>query len=508
MSTFVSGAGLSYLDYLKAKKLRGDPTAEVSAQSRTLAASDFQLGQAGITVRETITNASGVKTDVLLYGMDRKLQPARELNSTFRWDFAEPLAFAGRMGDSTKESASASGNPVRARIYKQYEKAREKVREHHYAEALEELQAGISEFMEVTGYKPDFRILSLLGIIRLGSVYNTGDEVIDLAEAEQAFLDAAKNASTGYPAEAARAYLAAGHAAYCRGKLEDARHWTDEAISLNGELAEAHFQKGKLFAHAGDIDAALCHLRAAMLLDPLYALRALDDGDYQKRSGPVSEFLVELHKRARVAVESNLEEAKQQYTQLKAATFGGRDFEKCMGKKYRLGESLTKATDAFKHGSYPDYLECARWLRDVVSKLSCARGEYFQLIEESVLSKPDDGEKELARVRDAKTPTGLQELRIWGIVILVVIGFAMKPNGPLIVLLGAPILWFGVGALNSLVKASRIQALRSSAEARIARWKRLKSEYPLFRITLAGSSGPLSAMSPDKLASRLLKISS
>ena len=505
MSTFVWGMGLSYADYLRSKKQKGAVTAEVPAGIRPLIVSNPQLELLGITLRETAKNAGGMPIEVLQYKIDPGIQKIREIDSTYRWEYAQLLAMAGRMGDPPEELAGASNNPGRTRAYEQYRKAREEYRRHNGATALAAIELAIDGFGGSMGYWVDFRFHYFLGVIRLGNVDDTEEGVLDLAEASRSLLEAAKYARTNHPSEAARAYLAAGHASYCQGQMSDAQQWTTEAIALNNGLAEAHFQQGKFSAHAGDGPGALRHLRNAMLLDPPYALRALDDGDYEKLGDKVTAFLTDLHERAKDAVQSNLEDAKRQYSQLKAAKFGERDFETCLGRKYRLGDALTKASDAFRQGSYPDYLECARWLRDVIPKLGSARQEFLQVLEDSILKKPDGGESELAQARESDLPDALKEVRRWGSVVLVVLGIAIKNGGESFIVLGLPALWIGVSMGHGATKAARYRGVRDKLEARIAHWQRLNRDYPAFRAGLISATPPLSAMAADKIASSLLK---
>jgi hypothetical protein len=68
---------------------------------------------------------------------------------------------------------------------------------------------------------------------------------MDLAQAEESFLTAARYAKADYPQDSGRALLCAGWAAYCEGKLNDALAYTEQAVAIYPGLGEALFQAAK-----------------------------------------------------------------------------------------------------------------------------------------------------------------------------------------------------------------------------------------------------------------------
>ena len=481
MSTYDPLSRITYHDYLQAKSLVRDITSEVSSQGRALVASQQQLERNGISIRETLKNEVGGAIEVLSQTANETVSAIRELEATFRWEFAELLAVTGRMADTLEELLRVSKTPAQNWASEQYEIARDAVRRQLFDDALEATQRAINGFSTHTGYKLDYRFHFLLGTIRLGSIHNSSDTVLNHPDAERAFLEAAKYARADYPAEAARAFVAGGYAAYCQGNLADAHRWTTAAIALNPKLAEAHFQQGKLNAHSGDGPAALAELRTAILLAPLYAIRALDDGDYQKHAGAVTALLTELRDQARDAVESGLAGAERQYAQLKAASFAEHSFARDFNGN-NAEESLSKASQAFQSAGYMDYLECAHWLKDAMPKLNSVRQQFLQRIEDSISSSLRAAQSELSQARSAKLPDDMRTLRKWGSIGSVVMAFVIN-TGPLalVFLFLVPLgLWIGLGYSHYATK----QYNAAAAQLRIDRLERLQREFPAFRSSL------------------------
>lgn len=88
--------------------------------------------------------------------------------------------------------------PVQTVAFNHFEIARDAFRQNLLQEALEELQKAISGDHTSPGYKLEWRFHQMVGIIRLGFA-DADLAVIDLMQAEQAFLHAARYAKTDYP---------------------------------------------------------------------------------------------------------------------------------------------------------------------------------------------------------------------------------------------------------------------------------------------------------------------
>jgi formylglycine-generating enzyme required for sulfatase activity len=118
----------------------------------------------------------------------------------------------------------------------------------------------------------------------------------DLAKAEESFLTAARYGKTDYPHDAGRAFLSAGWAAYCQGKMKEALAHTEQAMALHPEMGEVFFQASKVQMALGNVENALPMLAKAIDLDRFYALKAAGDGDFQQHDDRLRGFLDELRK--------------------------------------------------------------------------------------------------------------------------------------------------------------------------------------------------------------------
>jgi formylglycine-generating enzyme required for sulfatase activity len=362
MSYYVYGTGISYLQYLQAKSFVDDISStgrgislEVSRQTRELIASDEALARDNIRVikdhhhehmaaidasadrisggLERISDGLGrLSQDVhasseriigaLDTGFDRlsvDLQSIEsglsELNATFHWGFSEMIAGIGHMSDLLSELIKIAKTPVQTVAFNHFEIARDAFRQRLYRECLEELSKAIFGDHASPGYKLEWRFHQLVGTIRLGFADMSPEdlhELQDLAQAESSFLLAARYARTDYPNEAALAFLAAGWAAYCLGKMTEALTQTEQAFVIDPQLGEAFFQVAKVRMACGQVDAALPTLRQAIEIDRGYALKAAADGDFQKYEERLREFLEALRQekcqqalgRARIALDA------------------------------------------------------------------------------------------------------------------------------------------------------------------------------------------------------------
>lgn len=147
-------------------------------------------------------------------------------------------------------------------------------------EALDYLHRAISGRDGHEGYALDFRCHFLIGLIHLGSAKHPASEFVDLDKAEQAFARAGSYSVCDHPADAARAFFAAGWAAYCQGRMEEALRYTQQSLTLSANFAPAHYQAAKVLAHQQTPDAAQPHLARAVSLNPFHAVQACLDADF------------------------------------------------------------------------------------------------------------------------------------------------------------------------------------------------------------------------------------
>jgi tetratricopeptide (TPR) repeat protein len=310
---YVYSSGLSYKEYLQAKKFVDEITSatrksgravrmEISRQTREIIASREVLAQEQIRLRESLTEGF----EILSYELQGISSGIKELNARFHWGFSQVIASIGRMNDALAELIKIAKTPAKTAAYEQYEIARHAFRRRLYPESLEAVEKAIAT------YKLDWRFHQLKGTLHLGSVRN--QSLMDLAQAEESFLLAARYAKADYPQDAARAYLAAGWAAYCQGKLEKALAHTKEAIAIRPKLGEALFQAAKIHMALAKVNKALPLLERAIDVDHLYVLRAASDGDFQKHDDKLREFLEGLrrkqYQKCKARVQKTLEEIK------------------------------------------------------------------------------------------------------------------------------------------------------------------------------------------------------
>jgi formylglycine-generating enzyme required for sulfatase activity/tetratricopeptide (TPR) repeat protein len=301
MSNYVWGSRLSYQDYIKAKQFAGDITGasredgrrvylEISRQTLEIVASREALAREQINVVEQSARSTREGFKMLSYGITEISSSISELNATFHWGFSDMLAQLGHMNDTLSELVKSAKTPLHAVAFNHFELARDAFRQGLYKEALEELDKAVSGDYTSPGYRLEWRFHHLRGIIRL-SFTECDFSLVKLAEAEQAFLAAARYAQTDYPQDAGRAFLSAGWASYCQGKMADALAHTEQAMSVHPGFSEAFFQAAKILMYQGNTQNALSLLGKAIESDRFYALKAAGDGDFKKHDVKLRNFL-------------------------------------------------------------------------------------------------------------------------------------------------------------------------------------------------------------------------
>lgn len=296
MSYYVYGSGLSYNAYLQAKSFVDDIamashgagqsiSMEISRQTREVLASANSLACENIRIAEAysnrVVNTLSEGFDRLSYDLHEISSGISELKATFHWGFGQLFAGIGHVNDSLSELIKIAKTPIQTVAFNHFEIARDAFRQGLFQEALEELNRAIYGDHSSAGYKLEWRFHQLTGLIRLGFV-DCDQTLIDLKQAETSFLLSARYAKMDYPEDAGRAFLAAGWAAYCQGKMKDALTHTEQAIVLLPKCGEAFFQAAKIRVALGEIDMALRLLGNAIELDRFYTLKAASDGDFRK----------------------------------------------------------------------------------------------------------------------------------------------------------------------------------------------------------------------------------
>jgi len=299
MSNYVWGSSLSYSDYLLAKSFVSDVKSatcdagrkvlmDISRQTREIIASNESLRREHLELLNAETDRTvGALNDgferisySMGAGFNNLSDGIPELNATFHWGFGTILASIGHMNDTLSELVKIAKTPVQTLAFNHFEIARDAFRQGLYRESFEELDKAILGDHTSSGYKLEWRFHQMKGTLQLGFA-DCDMSLYDLAKAEDSFLTAARYGKTDYPHDAGRAFLSAGWAAYCQGKMKEALAYTEQARVLHPEMGEVFFQASKVHMALGNVDRALLLLAKAIDLSRFYALKAAGDGDFQ-----------------------------------------------------------------------------------------------------------------------------------------------------------------------------------------------------------------------------------
>ena len=105
--------------------------------------------------------------------------------------------------------------------------------------------------------------------------------LIDLPQALDYFCKAAKYARPGDPRQAAEAHYFAAMVCALEQRLEEGFDHLGEAVELNPELFEAHYQRAGFAVLLGHTDVAIASLEAAITGDPRYHERARHEAVFE-----------------------------------------------------------------------------------------------------------------------------------------------------------------------------------------------------------------------------------
>jgi tetratricopeptide (TPR) repeat protein len=324
LSGYSKGVRLQYRDYLQAKSLVGDITDSVkkveysiSESSREMIGTMEQIHKRGYgLVAASISEAGSQISESLSEGfetvswnLDEISEGIDALNAKFDWGFGRMIAGIG-------ELVAIAKTPAETWAHEQYEIARDAIRRGLYPEAVEALLKAVDGHGDHVGYKLEYRFHHMLGILYLGDVENTDPAILDLVKAEASFLTAARYAKTDHPNESGIALTAAGWAAYCRGRPEEAESHTQKAIAMHHQHGEAFYQLGKIQMYMERPREAIPNLRRAAELDAHYTIRAATDPDYLKYETDLQNLLDALRQEAERLATASIGEAKCQLATL------------------------------------------------------------------------------------------------------------------------------------------------------------------------------------------------
>lgn len=385
MSTYVFGSGISYKEWQRQKHLTRLISREIDASSRSLIASNEQLHRRRIEVQEQAIRLQREEIDLqretaqrqadgmeqLTYRMDDVVGKLATLNATFEWGFSGVMAKLGGLNDSLNDLIRIAKTPAQTWAYEQFDIAREAFSKGLYEDALTYIQYAITGFGSYTGYRLEHRFHQLLGIIRLGSYDNIDESIVNLAEAENAFREAAKYAEKVLPEDAAMAMLSAGWSAYCQGEMERARSHTQKALEYRKGFSEADFQLAKIEMHEGRVDEGLPPLRRAIMREPEYVIKAASDMDINKHNEAMRSLLDDLRMEAQQKATVDFAATRQAITDAKVTI--RRDFphakSSCMNTAI---ESFDKAKVELDSSTYFGFLEASEKCQVVGLQIAAA----------------------------------------------------------------------------------------------------------------------------------------
>lgn len=370
----------SYWDFLQKKSYINDIRSEISSSSKAIIATNKELAERNVSVLQSASAQMAKGFEQISLKMGGVEDQLREINHLFHWGFSEMLVEMGHIKDSLKELLRVVSSPDQTWAYEQFNIARDAFRKELYDDALVYVKKAILGDERKPGYPLEFRFHFFHGILRLGSFKNTDKKVINLSEAEEAFLIAAKYAKFDYKAEAARALLSAGWAAYCQGKLSEAKKYTTLAIECNPELTEAYFQKAKIKMSQDKPQEAIPYLKTAIIKNPNYAIYAASDNDFLKYESYVNKLLTELKNAEEKFVSSALNQLSNQFEKLKNFTWNGYSFQK-YGKPESFLTTYQSAKTASSNNTYFGFLEARALCNTAKKELQSVWGRFFSDLE-------------------------------------------------------------------------------------------------------------------------------
>ncbi|MFO7660344.1 MAG: SUMF1/EgtB/PvdO family nonheme iron enzyme [Candidatus Cloacimonadaceae bacterium] len=303
MSYYKYSPDFSYQDFLNQKKYiitDGEKVThaviEVSKQILDLIADEESLKLNGVTI---LDSHPGMPSDtdspqvILAFSVEELTNKINELPAKFRWGLGDCIARLMDMNESFSSLIKQTDTPEQTLAYSHFEKAREAFNVRDCKKAMNEAEKAIYGNRTSSGFQSEWRFYLLLGILHLG-FYGCSTEILDLEKAEEEFLHAAMFSQSEFRTDSAIAFMAAGWAAYCQGKIDEAIKHNKEALERNSKLFEAHYLMSKYQLASGKSAEGFEHLTKAIQADAFYALKAAGDDDFKEQQIEYKNFLISL----------------------------------------------------------------------------------------------------------------------------------------------------------------------------------------------------------------------
>lgn len=303
MSYYKYSPDFSYQDFLNQRKYiktegveSPHAVMEVPQQLLDVIADEESLKLNGVTILDShpgMPSDTGFPKVILAFSVEELTNKITELPAKFRWGMSDCLARVIDMNESMSSLIEHTDTPAQTLAYSHFEKAREAFHDKDCIKTMKEVEKAIYGGRTSAGFQSEWRFYLLLGIIHLG-FYGCDTELIDLAKAEEEFVNAAMFSQAEYRTDSAISFMAAGWAAYCQGKIEDAINHTKDAVERNSRLYEAHYLMAKYHLTAGKAAEGFKYLAKAIQSDAFYALKAAGDEDFHQSETEYRDFLTSL----------------------------------------------------------------------------------------------------------------------------------------------------------------------------------------------------------------------
>jgi tetratricopeptide (TPR) repeat protein len=262
--------GSSYFGFLQAQTTVTQISGEVTSGIREMIATKEQLNRYHVALMKSAKDGF----EVLSYDSRHTGYALVSVNESLKQGFAEIVS-------SLDELKQIGRSPSFTWAMEQYVVAKQAFLADCHEEAFTHIGWALNGNANNGGFDLDFRFHFLHGLIRMGTLKQPVESIVNLAAAETAFLLSAKYAESRTQA-VAMGFRCAGWAAYCQGNLEDAIAYSRKAVQYDPKLAEAHFQLAKVYVRMGRSEEAARPLRNAICLDFVYAVKSAIDPDFQR----------------------------------------------------------------------------------------------------------------------------------------------------------------------------------------------------------------------------------
>ncbi len=303
MSYYKYSPDFSYKDFLNQRKYIKTEGVDfphavmvVSKEILDLIADEESLELNGLSVLDAYPGInSDPDSDQIILSCSAEVLASNisELPAKFRWGMGDCIVRIMDMNESFSSLMDHTDTPEQTLAFSHFEKAREAFKVKDCKKAMKEAEKAIYGSRTSSGFQSEWRFYLLLGTLHLG-FFDCDTELIDLAKAEEEFTHAAMFAQGEFRTDSAIAFMAAGWAAYCQGKTEDAIKHTKEALDRNSKLFEAQYLMAKYLLSSSKIGEGFEHLTKAIQADAFFALKAAGDDDFKEHETEFKSYLINL----------------------------------------------------------------------------------------------------------------------------------------------------------------------------------------------------------------------